>query len=52
MSVKFLNSPSNPIKIPQNCTAESVPAKGGDKPECDQLIPIQERGLIIEGSEL
>ena len=48
----ILNSPINPIKVPQNCTADSVPAQGGNKPECDQLIPIQEHGLISNGSEL
>ena len=52
MSIFGINKPSNPIRVPQNCTVESVPAKGGDKPECDKLIPISERGFIIEGSKL
>ena len=43
--------PDNPVKLLENCTTDSVPANGGDNPECDQLIPVSQRGFIVGGSE-
>lgn len=41
---------NNVVTIPFNCTTDAAAPNGGDNPECDQPIPLSQRGMISGGS--